>query len=36
MTVFNYAANSFNYYLETILNFFKKRHTNANVESFNY
>ena len=35
MTVFNTAANSLNYHLETILNFFIKRHTNANAESFN-
>ena len=35
MTVFNTAANSLNYHLETILNFFKNRHTNANAESFN-
>lgn len=32
---FNTAANSLNYHLETILNFFKNRHTNANAESFN-
>ncbi len=30
MTVFNTAANSLKYYLETILNLFIKRHTNAN------
>nr|WP_166763716.1 transposase [Flavobacterium psychrophilum] len=35
MTVFNTAANSLNYHLETILNFFKNRHNNANAESFN-
>jgi transposase len=35
MTVFNTVANSLNYHLETILNFFIKRHTNANAESFN-
>jgi transposase len=35
MNVFNTAANSLNYHLETILNFFVKRHTNANAESFN-
>ena len=35
MTVFNTVANSLNYHLETILNFFKQRHTNANAESFN-
>jgi transposase len=35
MTVFNTAANSLNYHLEPILNFFIKRHTNANAESFN-
>jgi transposase len=35
MTVFNTAANSINYHLETILNFFKNRNTNANAESFN-
>lgn len=32
---FNTAANSLKYHLETILNFFIKRHTNANAESFN-
>ena len=32
---FNTAANSLKYHLETILNFFKNRHTNANAESFN-
>lgn len=32
---FNIAANSLKYHLETILNFFIKRHTNANAESFN-
>ncbi|WP_339327409.1 transposase, partial [Tenacibaculum finnmarkense] len=31
----NTAANSLNYHLETIVNFFKNRHTNANAESFN-
>jgi len=35
MTVFNTVANSLNYHLETILNFFKNRNTNANAESFN-
>ena len=35
MTVFNIAANSLKYHLETILNFFIKRNTNANSESFN-
>ena len=35
MTVFNTVVNSLNYHLETILNFFIKRHTNANAESFN-
>jgi transposase len=35
MTVFNTVTNSINYHLETILNFFLKRHTNANAESFN-
>ena len=35
MNVFNTAANSINYHLETILNFFVKRNTNANAESFN-
>jgi transposase len=35
MTVFNTVANSLNYHLQTILNFFIKRHTNANAESFN-
>lgn len=35
MTVFNTAANSLKYHLETILNFFIKRNTNANAESFN-
>nr|WP_240601622.1 transposase [Flavobacterium columnare] len=35
MTVFNTVANSLNYHLETIANFFVKRHTNANAESFN-
>ena len=32
---FNTAANSLKYHLETILNFFVNRHTNANAESFN-
>jgi transposase len=32
---FNTAANSLEYHLETILNFFIKSHTNANAESFN-
>ena len=32
---FNTAANSLKYHLETILNFFIKRRTNANAESFN-
>ena len=35
MTVFNTVAKSLNYHLETIINFFIKRHTNANAESFN-
>lgn len=35
MTVFNTAANSLKYHLEPILNFFLKRQTNANAESFN-
>lgn len=35
MSVFNAAANSLNYHLDTILNFFINRHTNANAESFN-
>ncbi|MET3012691.1 transposase, partial [Flavobacterium psychrophilum] len=35
VSLFNTAANSLNYHLETILNFFKNRHTNANAESFN-
>ena len=35
MNVFNTVANSLNYHLETILNFFIKRNTNANAESFN-
>jgi transposase len=35
MTVFNTVANSLNYHLETILNFFQTRNTNANAESFN-
>ena len=35
MTVFNTVANSLNYHLDTILNFFINRNTNANAESFN-
>lgn len=35
MNVFNTAANSLKYHLQTILNFFKNRLTNANAESFN-
>jgi transposase len=35
LTVFNTVANSLNYHLETIINFFIKRNTNANAESFN-
>lgn len=35
LTVFNTAANSLKYHLETVLNFFIKRQTNANAESFN-
>jgi len=35
MIVFNTAANSINHHLETILNFFNNRNTNANAESFN-
>lgn len=35
MNVFNTAANSLNYHLETIINFFINRNTNANAESFN-
>ncbi len=35
MNVFNTAANSLKYHLETILNFFGQRLTNANAESFN-
>jgi transposase len=35
MNVFNTAANSLNYHMETILNFFDNRLTNANAESFN-
>ncbi|WP_317172580.1 transposase [Flavobacterium muglaense] len=31
---FNTATNSLKYHLKTILNFFIKRHTNANTESF--
>ncbi len=33
--VFNTAVNSLIYHLETILNFFDNRNTNANAESFN-
>jgi transposase len=32
LTVFNTVANSLNYHLETILNFFINRNTNANAE----
>lgn len=35
MTIFNTVTSSINHHLETILNFFIKRHTNANAESFN-
>jgi transposase len=35
ITTFNTAANSLIYHLETILNFFTNRNTNANAESFN-
>jgi transposase len=35
ITVFNTVANSLNYHLETIINLFIKRNTNANAESFN-
>lgn len=35
INVFNTASNSLKYHLETILNFFINRHTNANAESFN-
>lgn len=35
MSVFNTVANSLNYHLETIVNFFINRNTNANAESFN-
>lgn len=35
LTVFNTVANSLNYHLDTILNFFINRNTNANAESFN-
>lgn len=35
MTIFNTVANSLNYHLETIVNFFIRRNTNANAESFN-
>ena len=35
MNTFNTAANSLKYHLETILNFFTQRLTNANAESFN-
>jgi len=32
---FNTAANSIQYHLDNILNFFINRNTNANAESFN-
>lgn len=32
---FNSAANSINYHMDNIINFFNNRHTNANAESFN-
>lgn len=35
MNVFDTAANSLNYHMENILNFFNNRFTNANAESFN-
>jgi transposase len=35
MSVFNTVANSLDYHLETIVNFFINRNTNANAESFN-
>ena len=35
INVFNTAVNSLKYHLETILNFFNNRNTNANAESFN-
>ena len=35
INVFNTAVNSLKYHLETILNFFDNRNTNANAESFN-
>ena len=35
MNIFNTVANSLNYHLETIINFFINRNTNANAESFN-
>jgi transposase len=35
MKTFYTVANTVNCNLENILNFFKKRHTNANAESFN-
>lgn len=35
LNTFNTAANSLKYHLETILNFFTLRLTNANAESFN-
>lgn len=35
MNVFNTVANSLNYHLETITNFFINRNTNASAESFN-
>ena len=35
MNVFNTATNSLKYHMDTILNFFNNRLTNANAESFN-
>jgi len=35
MVIFNSLANSLSYHLETILNFFINRNTNANAELFN-
>ena len=35
INVFNTAVNSLKYHLETILNFFNNRNTNASAESFN-
>jgi len=35
ISVFNTVANSLEYHLETIVNFFINRNTNANAESFN-